>query len=134
MATGDISKEYDNRRSCVGGEHPVCGLTLEIVVADNTSDKTEVIDAAVHSCMDCLLTDLYLKAPAIATVDKKIKLELLTEDDDVIYSTGDLSAVTLTNHPIHGLQRGIVGKTAVKITCDANVSGAKSFLIKTRGV
>jgi hypothetical protein len=53
MASGDITDEYDNRHRYT----PVCGLTLEIVVADGTSEKEEVLDEAVHTCMNCLLTD-----------------------------------------------------------------------------
>ena len=129
MASGDVTDEYDNRARLT----PVCGLTLELVVATGTSEKEEILDAADHTCMNCLLTDLYLEAPAIATVSKEIKLELLTERDNVIYSTGDLDATNAVDHPIH-LQRGMRGKTAFKITCDANVTGAKTFYIEVRGV
>lgn len=133
MASGDITKEHDERKSSLNSAKPVCGLTLEIVVADSASEKEEELDEDDHKCMNCLLTDLYLQAPQLATGAKEIKLELLTEDEDVIYSTGDLDASSATKHSIHPL-RGLEGKTAFKITCDANVSGAKTFLIKTRGV
>lgn len=129
MASGDVTDEYDNRARLT----PVCGLTLEIVVAGGTSEKEEELNSLVHTCMNCLLTDIYLEAPAIATVSKEIKLELLTERDNVIYSTGDLDATNAVDHPIH-LQRGMRGKTAFKITCDANVTGAKTFYIEVRGV
>ena len=134
MATGDITDEYDSRKSCRGSVvNPVCGLTLEIVVANGTSTKEEELDAIVHSCMNCLLTDIYLEAPALATASKEIKLELLTERNNIIYSTGDLDATSATDHSIH-LQRGIKAKTALKITCDANVGSAKTFYVELRGV
>ena len=133
MASGDITDEYDSRRSCVGSERPVCGLTLEIVVAGGTSEKEEVLDASVHSCMNCLLTDLYLEAPAIATSAKTVRLELQTERNNEIYSTGDLDATSATDHDRH-TQRSLKDKTALKIICDANVAGAKTFYVELRGL
>lgn len=135
MASGDISWEYD-KRLVAGGEapKPICGLTLEIVVADGTSEKEEVLDEADHSCMNCHLNDIYFEAPALATLGKTAKLELYTERDNVIYSTGDLDATSATDHPIHNLQRGLVDKTAIKVICDANVTGAKTFHIEMRGL
>lgn len=129
MASGDITDEYDNRHRYT----PVCGLTLEIVVADGTSEKEEVLDEAVHTCMNCLLTDFYLEAPAIATAAKTVRLELLTERDNEIFSTGDLDATSAADHERH-TQRGLRDKTALKIICDDNVTGAKTFYIELRGL
>jgi len=129
MTSGDITDEYDNRHRYT----PICGLTLEIVVATGTSEKEEVLDAADHTCMNCLLTDLYLEAPAIATVGKTVRLELQTERDNEIYSTGDVDATSAVDIARH-TQRGLKDKTAVKILCDANVTGAKAFHIEFRGL
>jgi hypothetical protein len=129
MASGDVTDEYDNRARLT----PICGLTLEIVVANGTSEKEEVLDDADHTCMNCLLTDFYLEAPAIATASKTIRLELQTERDNEIYTTGDVdatSAVDVARHP----QRGLRDKTAFKIICDDNVTGAKTFYVELRGL
>lgn len=133
MATGDITDEYDERKSSLNSARPVCGLTLEIVVADGTSEKEEVLDEAVHPCMNCLLTDLYLEAPAIATAGKTVRLELQTERNNEIFSTGDLDATSAVDHSRH-TQRGLKDKTAAKIICDDNVTGAKTFHVEFRGL
>ena len=132
MASGDITDEYDGRLSTVAAL-PVCGLTLEIVVADGTSEKEEVLDEAVHSCMNCLLTDLYVEAPAIATAGKTVRLELQTERDNEIYSTGDVDATSAVDIARH-TQRSLKDKTAFKIICDDNVTGAKTFYVEFRGL
>lgn len=132
MASGAITDEYDGRLSKIKAM-PVCGLTLEIVVASGTSDKEEELDETLRPCMNCLLTDIYLEAPALVTASKTIKLELLTERNNVILSTGDLDATSAVDHPIH-LQRGIKGKTTLKITCDANVGSDKTFYVELRGL
>jgi hypothetical protein len=133
MASGDVTNEYDERLSGSVGRKPVCGLTLEMVVANNTSEKEEELDEAERSCMNCLLTGLCFEAPLLATANKTIKLELLTERDNVIYSTGDLDATSAVDHPIH-LQRALMGKTVFKITCDANVGSDKTFFVEMRGL
>ena len=133
MASGDITDEYDGRLSKIEAM-PICGLTLEIVVADGTSEKEQELDETDHSCMNCLLMDLYLQAPQLATAAKEVKLELLAEAEDLIYSTGDLDASSAIKVPAHSLQRGLRGKTTFKITCDENVSGAKTFKITTEGL
>jgi len=133
MASGDITDEYDNRKSELNVSKPVCGLTLEIVVADGTSEREEVLDETIHPCMNCLLTNLYWEIPAIATAGKTIRLELRTERGNIIYSTGDLDATSAVDHSIH-LQRSLKGKTAVKVICDANVTGAKASHVEFRGL
>ena len=129
MASGDITLEYDKRHR----HTPICGLTLEIVVAHASSEQEEHLDAVDHTCMNCVLTDMYLQAPAIGTVGKTIKLELLNEDGVAMYSTGDLDATGATDHPIH-LQRSLMGTTTVNITTDAVVTGAKTFYLGLRGI
>lgn len=133
MASGDITDEYDERLSATDGEKPVCGLTLEIVVANGTSEKEEVLDEAVHSCMNCLLTDFYVEAPAIATSGKTVRLELQTERNNEIYSTGDVDATSAVDIARH-TQRSLKDKTAFKIICDDNVTGAKTFYVEIRGL
>lgn len=133
MASGDITAEYDARKSCTGLVKPVCGLILEIVVANGTSEKEEVLDAIVHPCMNCLLTDLYIEAPAIATAGKTVRLELQTERNVEIYSTGDVDATSAVDIARH-TQRSLKDKTAVKVICDDNVTGAKTFFIEVRGL
>ena len=132
MASGDITEEYDNRLSGPSAK-PVCGLTLEIVVADGTSEKEEVLDDADHSCVNCLLTGLYVEAPAIATANKLVRLELQTERNNEIYSTGDIDATSAVDIARHTL-RGLKDKTAFKIVCDDNVTGAKTFYVELRGL
>lgn len=129
MASGDITLEFDKRHR----HTPVCGLTLEVVIANASSEKEEHLDADEHTCMNCVLTDIYLQAPAIGTVGKTIKLELLNEDGVAMYSTGDLDATGATDHPIH-LQRSLMGTTTVNITTDAVVTGAKTFYLGLRGI
>lgn len=133
MASGDITDEYDERKSSLNCAKPVCGLTLEIIVADGTSEKEEVLDEADHKCMNCLLTDIYLEAPAIATAAKTVRLELLTERNNEIFSTGDLDATSAVDHSRH-TQRSLKDKTAFKIICDDNVAGAKTFHVEVRGL
>lgn len=133
MGSGDITDEYDDRLGGSNGAKPVCGLTLEIVVADGASEKEEVLDEVEHSCMNCLLTDLYFEAPAIATADKTVRLELQTERNNEIFSTGDLDATSATDHERH-TQRGLRGKTALKVICDDNVAGAKTFHVELGGL
>lgn len=133
MATGDVTGEYDQRASYPDSK-PTCGLTLEIVVANGTKTKEEELDAAVRSCMNCLLTDLYLEAPALATADKTVQLQLLTERDNEIFDSGAKDATSATDHTLNcGLERGLVGKTAFVITCDNNVTGDKTFYVELRG-
>jgi len=133
MASGDITDEYDERLSGSTGAKPVCGLTLEIIVADGTSEKEEVLDEVDHSCMNCLLTGFYFEIPSIATAEKTVRLELQTERDNEIYSTGDVDATSAVDIARH-TQRGLSGKTALKVICDNNVTGAKTFYIETRGL
>jgi len=133
MASGDITDEIDERLSGSVGAKPVCGLTLEIVVGDGMSEKEEVLDEATHSCMNCLLTGVYIEMPAIATAGKIARLELQTERNNEIYSTGDIDATSAVDIARH-TQRGLRGKTAFKIICDANVTGAKTFYVELRGL
>lgn len=133
MASGDITLEFDDRLSGTRGAKPVCGLTLEVVVADEAQEQEEELDASLHTCMNCVLTDMYLQAPAIAAGGKTIKFELLNEDGVTMYSTGDLDATGATDHPIH-LQRALMGVTTVNITSGASVSGAKTFYLGLRGI
>ena len=133
MASGDITDEKDERQSGSLGIRPICGLTLEVVIANGTSEKEEVLDEVDHSCVNCLLTDLYIEMPAIATALKTARLELQTERDNEIYSTGDIDATSAVDVARH-TQRSLKDKTAVKIICDDNVTGAKTFHIEFRGL
>jgi hypothetical protein len=133
MATGAVTGEYDERASYPDSK-PTCGLTLEIVVASGTKTKEEELDAAVRSCMNCLLTDLYLEAPQLATADKTVQLQLLTERNNEIFDSGAKDATSATDYTLNcGLERGLVGKTAFVITCDHNVTGDKTFYVELRG-
>lgn len=136
MANGDITDEYDERKSGVNCANPICGLTLELVIPDSASTIEIVLDEADHPCMNCLLVDLYFEAPAIATAGKTVRLELLTDRDNEVFSTGDLDATGAEDAEYHwsDLQRCIKDKTAIKITTDASVTGAKAFYIELRGV
>lgn len=128
MASGDITEEYDERLSGTAGSKPISGFKLEIVVANGTSTKEGDV------LKNMLLSDLYFNVPAIVTsVDNKAKLELLDEDDNVIYSTGDLAAAVATKYPIH-LQRAIMNTTTFKVTTDGNVNADETFYVTVRGV
>ena len=129
MASGDITLEFDKRHR----HTPVCGLTLEIVLLDEEQEKEEALDAADHTCMNCVLTDMYLEAPALLTAGKTIRLELSNERGGVMYSTGDLDATSATDHPIH-LQRSLMGVTTVYIVTDAAVTADRTFYLGLRGV
>ena len=133
MTSGDITGEFDNRLGGTKGSKPVCGLTLEIVVASGQSEQEEELDEVDHTCMNCVLTDMYLEAPALSTAGKTIQLDLVNERGVVMYSTGALDATSATDHPIH-LQRSVMGVTTVNITTDAGVTGAKTFYLGLRGI
>jgi len=133
MASGDITNEYDERKSALNVSKPVCGLTLEIVVAINTSEKEVVLDAEIHPCMNCLLTDFYWEIPAIATAGKTVRLELKTERNIEIYSTGDIDATSAVDIGRH-TQRSLRDKTGVMLICDDNVTSAKTFYVEFRGL
>jgi len=131
MASGDITLKLDERG--VGGvqKQPVMGLKLELVIADGTSSKEETIRE------DMLITDLYFWGPQLATAGKTVELSLMDEDDNEIYSFGecDFSSATAADRK-HGrhTQRGIMKDTTVKVESDENVTGAKTFYVKLRGL
>ena len=130
MATGDKTYEVDERG--VGGvqKQPVAGLKLEIVVANGTSSKTEKIS------INMVLTDLYFNVPAIVTgVANKAKVELLKEEDDnSVYSSGNLAAVAATKYSAHDMLRGLRNKTTIKVTTDGNVNADETFSVIFDGV
>lgn len=132
MASGDVTEEQDERLSGTHGAKPVCGLTLEIVVAINTSEKEESLSEVDHKCMNCLLTGIYFNAPLLVTADKTVRLELKTGVDE-IYKTGDLDATSAANHARH-TQRALMGTTKIKVVCDHDVGSAKTFKVKLRGI
>lgn len=124
MTSGDISGTKAGGRA---GEF-VAGFALEIVVASGVSEKEEEVE------FNLLLCDLYIEAPAIVTgVANEFKLELLTERDNIIYSTGYLDATAAADHPVH-LQRGIRGATKFKIVCDGNVNADETFMVEVVGM
>ena len=133
MASGNITGEFDNRLSGTNGSKPVCGLTLEIVVVEGQSEREEELDEADHTCMNCVLTDMYLEAPALVTAGKTIQLDLVNERGVVMYSTGALDAISATDHPIH-LQRSLMGVTTMHITTDAGVTADRTLYLGLRGV
>lgn len=129
MASGDITFEVDERG--VGGvqKQPVAGFKLEIVVASGTSSKEEVIRK------NMILTDLYFNVPAIVTgVANEAKVELLKEDDNVIYSSGLLAATTATKYPAHDMLRGLRNETTIKVSTDGNVNADETFYVILDGV
>lgn len=133
MTSGNITGDFDDRLSGTKGLKPVCGLTLEIVVASGQSEKEEELDEADHTCMNCILTDMYLQAPALLTAGKTIQLDLLNERGAVMYSTGALDATSAHDHPIH-LQRSLMGVTTVNITTDTGVTTDRALYLGLRGV
>lgn len=129
MASGDKTYEVDERG--VGGvqKQPVAGVKIEIVVASGTSSKTEEIS------LNMVLTDLYFNVPAIVTnVANKAKVELLKEDANVVYSSGDLAATAATKYPAHDMLRGLRNTTSVKVTTDGNVNADETFYVVFDGV
>ena len=124
MSSGDISGTESGIRA---GDN-IAGFVLELVVASGSSTKTEEVE------FNLLLLDLYIEAPAIVTgVSNMFKLELLTERDNVIYSTGDLDATSAVDHPIH-FNRGLRGITKFKITTDGNVNANETFFFEAVGM
>ena len=127
MTTGDITAEFDNRIRQMGRQ-PITGFKLEIVVASSASTKEEDVSR------NMLLTDLYFSVPAIVTgASNKAQLDLLDEDDNVIYSTGLLAATVATKYPIH-LQRALMRTTTFKVTTDGNVNANETFYVTVRGM
>ncbi len=124
MSSGDISNTKAGKRA---GE-TIAGGAIEIVVANGTSEKTEEVT------YNLLLIDLYIEAPAIVTgVENKFKIELLTERDNIIYSSGYLQATEATDYQVH-LQRGLRGITKLKITTDGDVNADETFVIEIIGM
>lgn len=127
MASGDITSEYDDRLSGTAGLKPICGLTLEIVVANGTSVATETINE------NFLLTDMYLEGPAIVTgVANKFTLSVNTTRGNVIYETAEIDGTSATSTCVH-LERGLVGATSFMIDCDGNVNADETFMIELVG-
>jgi len=127
MATGDITEKFGAKWG-YGREEPISHFVLEMVMDIATSTKSETFT------VNMLLTDLYLEAPNLDPSANTIKLELLTERDNVIYSTGNLDASSnAVDHPIH-LQRGLSGTTTVKLTADADISENKTFMVEFFGM
>jgi len=131
MASGDITDEYDKRKSELNESKPVCGLTLEIVIPDGASSKEESIGE------NMLITGIYFWGPQLATGGKTAELILMDNDDNEIYTFGecDFSSATAADRK-HGrhTQRGIMGDTTIKVQSDENVTGAKAFKVKLRGL
>lgn len=136
MATGDITDEYDERKSSRNCAKPICGMTLELVIPDGASTVEVVVDEIDHPCMNCLLVDCYLEFPELATAGKTVKLEILTERNNACFATAELDASSAGAAEYHwsDLQRGLKDKTAIKMTADAIVTGAKTFYVELRGV
>jgi len=131
MATGDITEKFGAKWG-YGREEPISHFTLEMVMGVGTMEKEETFT------VNMLLTDLYLEAPRLDPSANTIKLELLTERDNVIYSTGNLDTETgntddAMSHPIH-LQRGLSGTTTAKLTADADISENKTFYVEFFGM
>ena len=127
MTSGDITAKCFDRLSGVDGLKPICGLTLEIVVASGGSCKTETIDENFQ------LIDMYLEAPAIVTgVANKFTLSVYTTRGNVIYETADIDATSATSTPIH-IERGLVGTTSFLIDCDGNVNADETFMVELVG-
>ena len=130
MSSGDITDEYDGRLSPIKAL-PVCGLTLEIVIPDGASSKEETIEE------NMLITGIYFWGPQLATAGKTAELTLMDKDDNEIYTFGecDFSSATAADRK-HGrhTQREIMDDTTVKVQSDENVSGAKAFYVKLRGL
>lgn len=127
MTTGDITAKCFERLSGTDGAKPICGLTLEIVVANGTSVTTETIDE------NFLLTDMYLEGPAIVTgVANKFTLSVYNTRGNIIYETADIDGTSVTSTCVH-LERGLVGVTSFMIDCDGNVGEDETFMIELVG-
>ena len=81
MASGDIEK-YDRRNVKEQGNQ-IASFVLEIIVANGTSVKEEELPE------NLLESDAYLEAPNLSQGSHKVKLEQLTQRQNVIYSSGD---------------------------------------------
>jgi hypothetical protein len=113
-------------------EGPMRSHGFNIVIADGTSSKTETL-AANHSIGNLYTTGICFKFPQLATPAKTVKLELLTEDDNVIFCSSDLDASTPGNM-LFPFSSGLMGITKYRVTTDANISGNKAFHIEIRGI
>lgn len=141
MATGDIT-EKEGRKWGYGRIEPITKFTLEIVVKDATSEKEENLG------VNMMITDLYMEFPNIGwdgAVDASYaQLDIFSERDNVIYTSGNLDASENTEtladasgarYPIHlDAPRALAGDTTAKITTDSDVSGNTTFRIEFFGV
>ena len=82
MASGDITNEFDNRIR-QPSRQPIASRTIEIIIANGTSAKEEELS------VNTLESDAYLEAPNLSQGSHKVKLEQLTQRQNVIYCTGD---------------------------------------------
>ena len=129
MASGDLTLVYDERGVGEVQKQPITGLKIEIVVASGTSSKEEAV------LINMMLTDLYFNVPAIVTaLANEAKVELFKEDDNVIYSSGNLAATTATKYPAHNLLRGLKNETTIKVTTDGNVDADETFFVILDGI
>ena len=136
MATGDITEKIGSKWD-VGKDEPISKFTLEIVVPQAASSKEEDIG------INIVLTDLYVEMPNVDPSAATAQLDIFSERDNVIYSTGALDASGNTDtlfdgetgkaYPVH-LQRALAGATTAKITCDSDISANKSFKVEFFGM
>jgi len=131
IATVDTDILFCNR---VALSNPtIQGTTIEVIVADGTSEKEEYLTTS-HLCSNMLLDTLYFEVMQLATAGKTAKLELINERGNMIYCTGDLDASTAKTYSGFQLERGLMGQTTLKVTTDANVTGDKTFNVEMRGL
>ena len=108
------------------------GRNFDVVVADGTSEKEEVMPES-DRCSNIFATDLYLEVPALTTPNKTVKIELLTNRDNVIFCRETIDAATAKKYHFP-CSRALMNVTKYKITTDANVTGNKTFNVELRGI
>lgn len=111
----------------------VIGVTFDIIVADGTSTKKEVIPDN-HPCSNMLLSDLLFGVPALTTANKKVTLELFTKRGNKIYGKSNLDASTTQSYHLPFTMRALMGATTLEISSDADVNGDKLFNIELYGI
>lgn len=131
MSSGDITLEYDERKSSLNEAKPITGFKIELVIASGTSTKEETVDK------NMLITGLYFWGPQLTTAGKTVELLLLDEDDNEIYTFGecDFSSATAADrkHARH-TERGIMETTTIKVESDENVNSDRAFYVTVKGL
>ena len=129
---GDAITSIGDKYTFTYNEGPIMMENFNIVVANGTSEKTEIL-SEVLPVGNTLFSDCFLRIPQLSTLNKTVKFELLTNRDNVISSYENLDASSPKNVRFGGL-KGLMNVTKCRITTDANVSSDRRFNVELRGL